>query len=132
MQTNRERVQLSGKEKNVLLVDDDALFVEMLKEIIDDLFSEVQVANNVTEALKMIEGKPYSIVMTDLEMPEINGVRLCEKIRETNNEQKLIVSTAHSDETYLLDLLKIGVDGFLKKPFRVEDLYGVLIKVLEN
>jgi DNA-binding response OmpR family regulator len=70
--------------------------------------------------------KSYDLIITDIEMPSVNGIELSKNILKLNKNQKIIVLSAHEESHYLIDLLNIGVKGFLKKPFNKKRVLEVL------
>ena len=63
-------------------------------------------------------------------MPKTNGVMLSKGIKAKNPDQAIIISSAYTDEKYLVELINIGVDGFLKKPVNIDNLFNTIIKTL--
>jgi DNA-binding response OmpR family regulator len=66
-------------------------------------------------------------VITDIEMPKLDGIGLIKKIYKTNPAQKIIVVSAYSDKSYLIPLLNIGIEGFLQKPVTSDHIANMLI-----
>lgn len=113
----------------ILIVEDEDDLRTSLFNTFKLLFSEVDVAEDGKMAFSMCDKKNYHIVMTDINMPNMNGIQLVKLLRLKNSGQKIIMCTAHSDSHYLLDLIKLGVDGFLVKPFLQKQLREVLYQV---
>lgn len=124
---------------NILYVEDDILSQQEGESLFKDLFNSVDVASDGKEGFeKYIEyiennGKYYDLVITDINMPKMNGIELCKNIFQTNSEQKVLVISAHEESAYLIDLINIGVTGFIHKPFEkkkiLEILYETCIKI---
>lgn len=116
------------KNKKLLIVDDDELFSEIFKEMLEDWFLYIYIADNAKEALDVLGDVPFDLVITDIEMPEMDGTQLCHEIKKRFPHQDLVVASSHSSEPYLIKLLTADIQGYLKKPFKLETLK----KVLEN
>ena len=130
MQNHLQTLEELAKTKTALIVDDDLLYAEILKDALEELFSKVIICDSVENALKELNLHSYDIIITDIEMPGQNGIKLCEIIRRDNANQLILVSSAYSNEEYLYSLLNIGVDGFIKKPSKIDDLRKSLLKTL--
>ncbi len=130
--------QLS-KQFSVLYVEDDTKVCEQTKLLLELLFEEVYCANNGTGALDVYinyfdqHDKYIDILITDIEMPYINGIELSKKILKLNQNQKILITSAYDDKKYLIELINIGVAGFLQKPLSrehiINDLYDVCFEL---
>lgn len=89
--------------------------------------AEVHYATNASEALKMNSENKYDIVLTDLAMPEINGIILVRKIREINDKVKTVLMTGWIDD--LPEENKKSVDYILLKPFTLSDIEDMIDKI---
>lgn len=117
---------------SVLYVEDEALIRDNNKVILDTIFSEVQIASNGAEGLKLYEKKSFDIVITDIIMSEMNGVIMVRKIKELNPKQPIIITSASEESTHLLELINLGVAQFLLKPIQTEHIVSILNEVVTN
>lgn len=119
------------KTLSVLLVEDfEPLRVEM-GEVLEHICKTVVIAEEGQKAWFLYmqalqEGNSFDLVISDIQMPNMNGVELSKKIREYNKEQVIIILSAHSDSKYLVDLINIGISKFLAKPINHDDLCDIL------
>ena len=126
------------KDLSLLLVEDYEPLREDMAEVLEDLFKTVVVASNGIEALKCYreytqENKiAFDIVVSDIVMPYMNGVDLCEIIRQENAAQQIIILSAYTDSEYLLRLINLGIAQFINKPIQHEELLEVLYTVSEK
>lgn len=118
--------------KKVLIVDDDELYAEILEEALASFFENTMVAYNGEHALSLIEENSFDLIITDLDMPQINGIELACAIKEKRDEVHILVSSSHDNKENLFELINIGIDGFLKKPTYLPELYRVLHKTFAN
>jgi DNA-binding response OmpR family regulator len=121
------------KNLSVLLVEDHEPLRKEMIEVLEDLFKEVIPAVNGQEALtlykKMIEeDSVVDLVISDIQMPKMDGVILSTKIRELNELQAIIILSAHTDSKYLLELINMGISKFLTKPIMQDELFDILYK----
>lgn len=109
---------------NVLIVDDDPIAIEMLDYFLQEAGYNVERAANGKQALEKIRTFSPRIIISDVEMPEMNGIELCRAVRERQSTQYtyFILLTCHSDLKSVLLGLDSGADDYLSKPFHHEEL----------
>jgi putative two-component system response regulator len=109
----------------ILIVDDDAIALELLKDLLVDAGHEVTCATDGTEALRILNRSQHRAVITDWEMPEMNGVQLCEAVRascEYEGYIYIILLTSHGTMEERVAGLSAGADDFITKPFEPAEL----------
>ncbi len=108
----------------VLIVEDDNIAAAMLRECLIDFGFEVSVANNGEEALDLIRTGKYRLVVSDWEMPEMDGVELCRRIRQRQASEYvyIILLTSRGGTRNIVTGLDAGADDFLTKPFQPAEL----------
>jgi putative nucleotidyltransferase with HDIG domain len=116
----------------VLYVEDDALIREQMTAYLQNLFAKVVTAKDGKEGLNAYKKESFDIVVTDLSMPVMNGIDMIAAIREINKDQALLITTAHSESSYMIEAIKLGVDGYVLKPFNYEQLNYELFKISEK
>jgi len=120
---------------NILIVDDSVLTRTAIKRIVDMIDIEVDrvlEACNGLEALEIIDSNDIDLVLADLNMPEMGGIELVNKMKETDgyaNIPVIIVST-ESSTTRIQELLDKGIQDYLHKPFTPEEFRAILAKNL--
>lgn len=117
---------------SLLYVEDEALIRDNNKLFLESIFSEVQTASNGALGLKLYEKKVFDIVITDIIMPEMNGVMMVRKIKKLNPKQAIIITSASEDSAHLLELINLGVAQFLLKPIQTEHIVSILNEVVTN
>ncbi len=123
------------KELSLLLVEDYEPLRNDMAEVLEDLFDVVTVASDGREALMLYQAyyamynKNFDLVITDIQMPVMNGVELSEAVRDINVDQQIIVLSAHTDSDYLLKLINLGIAQFITKPINHEELMDTLCRV---
>jgi putative two-component system response regulator len=109
----------------ILIVDDDAIAVELLKDTLQDAGHEVSCAPSGPVALEILSRQHHRVVITDWEMPRMNGPQLCQAIRdemETEGYVYIILLTSHSKSSDRIAGLSAGADDFIAKPFEPAEL----------
>ena len=119
----------------ILVVDDDYEVRSYLELELGNRY-RVSTSVNGREALEMLLAQPdtYSLVVTDLMMPEMNGIQLCMRIRSNVqlNAMPIILLTAKSSDEDRLESLEVGANAFISKPFNVEILHKTIQNLLEQ
>jgi len=108
--------------KKILVVDDEDAIREILKIKLVKLGYDPECAQNGKEALKILAKEKFPLILTDLRMPEIDGIELCIQIKERNPETVIYAFSGHVTEDEFDQLEKMGFDGLLCKPVSFEVL----------
>lgn len=116
----------------LILVDDEEDVREgVVREIDWEAigFEVIEKAENGREALEMVERLQPDVVVTDIQMPFMNGLQLAEAIRERFPTIKLIILTGHDEFEYAQRAIKLHIDEYVLKPFSAQELINALLKV---
>lgn len=124
-----ERLSFYSDKERILVVDDDDIMRQTTVGILRLAFLEVEGARDGVSGLALYKEKKHTIVISDITMPGMNGIELAKIIRDINREQSIIMISGYSDSRYLMELINIGVDTFLNKPFGEENLLGSVEKI---
>jgi len=121
------------KQLSILFVEDHDDLRTNTTEILKNFFNTVNSSVNGEEALHQykdyydVNEKYYDIILSDIQMPRLNGVELTENIYNINKNQIVIILSAHDDTKHLLPLINLGIEQFIKKPIDYQDLLGTLL-----
>src|SRR5574341_442429 len=107
------------KIAKILVVDDDEVIRHLLVDTLTSLGYQSWGAANGEEALASLKQKRIDIVITDIKMPKLDGVKLLKKIKETQPDLLVLIITAYNFAYSQDQAVKSGADGFLAKPFRI-------------
>lgn len=118
--------------KRILTVDDSATVRRALGSTLRDAGYDVLEAENGEAALELIGSQPIDMLVTDLNMPKLNGLDLIEKVRNLPGFRFLpiIMLTTESKPSQNPDGKRIGASGWLTKPFKPEQVLGVIRLVM--
>ncbi len=117
---------------SLLYVEDDAEIRENLGRLLSRLFKETVTAENGREALELYKQRKFDLVLTDINMPVMDGLEFIREVRKLDGVQPIMVSSArHDDSGLLLDLVNCSVSGFMPKPFDWEKSKEVLATVCQ-
>lgn len=118
-----------------MLVDDEPMILEGMKDLIqwDELGLEVgAVATNGAEALEKLAETACSILVTDIRMPEMDGLELLRRIRTEKPDMRAIVLSGHDDFPYVKEAARLGIENYLLKPVNEEELVSTLLLTTER
>jgi DNA-binding NarL/FixJ family response regulator len=120
----------------ILLVDDHQVFSTSLKMVLETNNYDVDIATEVNIAIKFLKANSYDLLISDIEMPEINGVDFIKIINQSKNEiksiPKVIVLTSYNKLPLFKKLYTLGIDGFLSKNTSQFELLKAITQVLAN
>lgn len=127
-----KRTQAS-RNFNILIVDDDAEIAHYIKTELSDWY-RFEHASNGKEGLKMLLTGKYDLVISDVMMPEMDGVTMLKKIKGNSNVSDIpvILLTSKSEVENRLEGLRKGADAFLAKPFNMEELHILIDNLVDN
>jgi two-component system capsular synthesis sensor histidine kinase RcsC len=125
----------SGHHLRSLVVDDDHMILKFVARMLTILgFQGVDTAQKQPEVVRMLATGPYDLIVTDLEMPDMNGYHLTHRIKRQMQDTNVIIMTGrHKDECLEL-MASRWVDGWLFKPFGLNELRDMirLLGLLKN
>ncbi|MDH4158490.1 MAG: sigma-54 dependent transcriptional regulator [candidate division Zixibacteria bacterium] len=117
---------------NILVVDDKDSMRNMLTETLLEEGHRVDSAENGRKALDLVRNKSYDLVLTDLKMPEIDGLEVLTGVKENDSDTSVIVMTAYGTIEDAVTAMKKGAYDFITKPFDTEHLCVLVNRALEN
>jgi two-component system response regulator GlrR len=116
----------------VLIVDDDASMLRMLRHRLEREGYSVVTAANGEEGINLIRQEVFNLVITDLKMPRLRGDELARAVAKFNPEIPVIVMTAYGEVNDAVQLMQEGVFHYVTKPFDVEELMGRVKRALDK
>lgn len=141
-----ERLKSDCKQLRVLYVEDDDTTRKYTHTILQEFFEYVDVLADGQSAYDLFvdaeltipnigETTPklskYDLVITDIRMPKVDGIALIKKIRKICKETAIIVTSAHSDTQYMIDTIRLGVNGYILKPIELNQLLDSIASAVE-
>jgi PAS domain S-box-containing protein len=118
----------------LLIVDDEELVLDVGANMLEKLGYTVLKAHNGTEAVEIFETNKDKIkmVILDIIMPDMGGGAVYDKIKPINPDVKVLLSSGYSVDGQAIELLERGCDGFMQKPFTIEELSGKITQILKK
>ncbi len=112
----------SNKNIKILYVEDDDIARENGVEYLENYFDNIYEASNAIVALQLYEKHKPDIIITDIQMPKLNGLEFVQRIRKNDDKTQVIVISAFSDKDYLLKAIELKLVKYLIKPVNEKDL----------
>jgi two-component system, NtrC family, response regulator PilR len=117
---------------NLLIVDDEQSYRQLLALVFEGEGHRVRTATNGFEALQMLQDEASDLIISDVKMPDIDGIELLRSVREFLPDVGVVMMTAFATVDTAREAFKLGADDFIQKPFDVEELKLIVKKALEK
>lgn len=124
-----ESIKIDYKDEIILIVDDDAYLRETLQKLLEVVGFNSEAVSNGQEAIKSLNEKKYTILLTDMKMPGIDGMDLINKV-SNDYEINIIAMTGFSEGYTYVDVINAGASDFIKKPFGIEELEAKIRRII--
>lgn len=119
-----------SRKLNVLVVEDDDVNQKVLQKVFKNEGHLVRTANNGVEALDLIKGEKFDLILMDVQMPEMDGIETTRRIREmekrTDSHVPIVAITAHALKGDRKKFLTAGMDRYIAKPVKFEELFHII------
>jgi len=119
-------------KKQILIVEDEDSQRNVLRDILEEAEYNVTAVSRAPEALAALRAGPYSLLITDLRMPEMNGIELLTEAKRLQPDLEVVVMTAYATVETAVNAMKLGATDYLAKPFDKDMLLVVAAKALER
>ena len=117
---------------NILIVDDEQSYRQLLSLVFEGDGHTIRTAANGLEALSLLQAEPSDVVISDVKMPDMDGIEMLRSIRETLPDLGIVFMTAFASVEAAREAFKLGADDFIQKPFDVEELKLIVKKTIEK
>ena len=117
---------------NILIVDDEQSYRQLLSLVFEGDGHTIRTASNGREALSLLQDEPADVVISDVRMPDMDGIQMLSSVRETQPDLGVVLMTAFASVETAREAFKLGADDFIQKPFDVEELKLIVKKTLEK
>ena len=115
----------------VLYVEDDFSTQKIISEILMKFCSNVKLASNGKEALEIFNKNKIDLIITDIEMPQMNGIELIEELRKIDKTTAVIILSAYSNKEYLFSSINLKIESYILKPISYGKLKNALFSVAQ-
>lgn len=122
----------TGNILKIIAVDDEEIVLSFIKDALEDDNYHIRVANNGLTALKMIEEEPADLILTDIRMPQMDGIKLIKKVRQIRPETGVIYMTGYANLNSAKDAIKQGAFDYIMKPFELNEIRQAVEKAAKK
>ena len=127
-----EHVIEQSQHLKLLYVEDNPAVAESTLIILEEFFTHIIVAVNGLDGLEKFKENNIDLIITDISMPNMNGFEMIEKLKELDSDISITVLSAYSEAEYFIRGIELGVDGYLLKPFDMEQFLAILTNVIRS
>jgi signal transduction histidine kinase/CheY-like chemotaxis protein len=117
-----ETPQIDGHTVKIIVVDDEEIVLSLVRDALEDAGYEIELAGNSLQALQKMEREYFDFVLTDIRMPEIDGIELARRARELNPNIGVIFMTGYANLNTAKDAIKEGAYDYIMKPFELNEI----------
>ncbi|MGD9627709.1 MAG: sigma-54-dependent transcriptional regulator [Pyrinomonadaceae bacterium] len=117
---------------NILIVDDEQSYRQLLTLVFESDGHSIRTASNGREAVTQVNREAPDVIISDVRMPDMDGIEMLRTVRETHQDLGVVFMTAHASVESAREAFKLGADDFITKPFDVEELKLIVKKTLEK
>ncbi|MDX1764346.1 MAG: response regulator [bacterium] len=119
-------------KRSILIVDDEVHVREGLAEILEQEGFHVETAMNGKEALAIVVNKRFDLMISDIKMPEMDGMELLDSLQASNPELRVIMVTAFGDVQTYLNAMQLGAYEYINKPIKLPELKRVIATIMDQ
>jgi len=110
----------------ILIVDDDPYFLRVLSRILTGENFQVKTAEGAVEAAQLLQQNAFDLVISDLRLPDGDGLSILQEIRRSGSEMPVVILTAYGEVDSYLEAMNAGATEYLNKPVKSEELLAVV------
>lgn len=115
----------------ILIVDDEAPIRLVLKDFVEMLGHEAEIASSAEEGLEICRQRMPDLILTDLVLPEMNGIDLLRGVKEIDSRCHVVLMTGYASGRTAIEAMSLGADDYITKPLRLDELRVIIEKALE-
>jgi len=114
----------------LLIVDDEIEIGQVVTELLSSLGFNADLASSGKNALQQIRNGKYTFLITDINMPELNGIELIKKVKEEKTDISIIAMTGFDKDYAYMDVINAGANDFISKPFKIDEIEAKISRIL--
>ncbi len=116
----------------ILIVDDEPVVTKSCERILAGTSYDVVTTNSGLEGLELAMNETFNLVVTDLKMPDLDGMDLVRKLRKTHPETSVIVITGYGSVPNAVEAIRLGVKEFIEKPFTPDEISEAVVRGVDD
>ena len=129
---NIEQIVSYTTNLKLLYVEDNEDARESTLMVLEDFFSDIVVAIDGEDGYEKFHKNDIDLIITDINMPKLNGLEMIEKIRKIDKDITILVLSAYNESGFFMESIKLGVEGYLLKPIDISQFIGMLDKTTQK
>jgi len=118
--------------KNILYVEDDKSSSDEISFFLENHVGNLYVANNGKEGLQLFKDNHIDLIITDVQMPVMDGISMITEIKKFDKNIPIIITTAFNETNYLIAALNLGINKYVLKPINLKELISNIIQLIEE
>ena len=122
----------NSQDLTLLYVEDNEDAREMTTMLLESFFDNIIVGVDGEDGYEKFKQNSIDIVITDINMPKMNGLELSKKIREDDSDVPIVILSAHNEASFFTDSIKYGVNGYILKPIDIDQLSTTIQRVTQK
>ncbi len=137
-QDKLQKIITVTKKLNILYIEDNLNVRNQTIKMLKIFFNDIQIADNGKEGLELFklndkyESTSFDLIITDIEMPILDGISMITQIRELNKDIPILIFSAHSNTDYFIKTINAGIDGYILKPYNIDQISNSLMSIIEK
>lgn len=132
MTTSDTEAKKTAPKTRILIVDDDPAVLKLLGIAIASFGFEFAAARNGREAITTLQKQEFEIIITDMMMPEVDGMQLLEHVKKNYPRTDVIVVTGYTGTFSYMDVVRAGASDFITKPFNFDELEAKINRIIRE
>ena len=118
------------KKMRILLIDDDEWIRDSLSLYFEGEGCHLFALETAEEGIEALKGQNYDIIMVDYRLPGMDGLEFLKRIQKTQSHAMKVLITAYRSDEVVSEAMKIGIDGFIEKPFTTRNIEEALSRLI--
>ena len=120
------------KGLKLLYIEDNYNARASILSMFENFFNDITIAVDGQDGLEKFRQNTFDIIISDINMPKLSGIELLKEIRKSDEEIPVLFLSAYNETSYLLESIKLGVDGYILKPLQLNQFIGAIKKIVEK
>jgi two-component system cell cycle response regulator len=118
------------KNETILIVDDEAEVGKTVRSLLKSLGFNADYVQNVNKAMKKLSNGDYSFLITDINMPDLNGIEVIKTVSREDPDISIIAMTDYDKDYTYMDVINAGASDFIAKPFKIDEIQAKISRIL--
>ncbi len=119
------------RQKSILVLDDEVVLCSLIRDLLSPVYEEVIACSSSFEAKKLVSERSFSMILTDVKMPDLSGAEFVKFLRSLGKMDPVIFITGYATKDFVLTALRLGAADVLEKPFDNDELLQTIDRVFE-